>query len=348
MLYPPGMSAPRREARVGRYQLVRKIGRGTMAEVFEVRANEENDETEAAPRLCIKRMLPEYAENRRFVKMFENEARFSMALDHPNIARVFDFGHEHGVLYLVMERVDGSSLSRVRRRLAKMGRRLPTSLALHVTGEICKALHHAHTRTDPQGQPLGLVHRDVSPQNVLVSFEGQTKLVDFGIARAATAGDGPKGPKGKIHYMAPEQSGGEADGRADVFGAGATLFELLTGRTPLRGGRDEVLPLLRAGKIPSLSDHLGWADPDLVRLVDTALKPDPDDRWPSALAFQGAVANYEEGHGGRASPDELGALVRFVYTQRLTTQGRTVGVPAGYLDTLPLLADAPDNGVSMG
>jgi tRNA A-37 threonylcarbamoyl transferase component Bud32 len=328
---------------LGRYRLIRRLGRGGMAEVFEGRAEGAAGVTKA---VCVKRILPAYAQNRGFVRMFVDEARVSMALHHGNIAQVFDFGQEGHDLFLAMELVDGTSLWHVRRRLAKRGIRFPTPLALHVVQEVCKALHHAHTCTDERGRPLEIVHRDVSPQNVLLSYEGQVKLVDFGIARAASVAEDGGGVKGKLPYMAPEQARGEdVDRRADVFGVGAVLFELLTDRTPIEGSTATLLHRLDTGDVPSISEVAPGLDPALCAIVDRALAVDPAERFASALSLQEALAHYAHHSGQRASEDEMGMLVRHLFSTELVEAGRTLDLPADFERTLNRWRlDAGDSG----
>jgi hypothetical protein len=331
---------------LGRYRLVRRLGSGGMAEVFEARADGAAGVTKS---LCVKRILPAFAGDRRFVRMFVSEARIAMALDHGNIAQVFDFGQEGRELFLAMELVDGHSLARVHRQVRRAGLRFPVPLALQIVREVCKALHHAHERVDEQGRRLAIVHRDVSPQNVLLAYDGQVKLVDFGIARASSVAATGGGLVGKVPYMAPEQARGEeVDRRADVFGCGAVLFELLSGRTPIDPSTDPVLFQISDPTIPSLSDVAPDVDPVLAALVDRALAADRGARFPSALAFQEALAAYVERRRLRANEEDVGRLVRYLFADDLEAAERTLDVPPDFVDGLSAWRDgsvaAPPSG----
>ncbi|MFY2560845.1 serine/threonine-protein kinase, partial [Corallococcus terminator] len=213
----------------GRYTLLERIATGGMAEIYRARMTAVAGVTKP---VVIKKILPGYADKSAFVSMFVNEARIAAGLSHGNIAQVFDFGEVGGQYFIAMEWVDGHPLSRVLRRAREKGLyTLPQPLALLVTVEVLEGLAYAHTRLDDRGRPLHIIHRDVSPQNVLLSFEGQVKLVDFGIARARLAGHGESDEaeaKGKYAYFAPEQARGrELDARADIFAAGTLLYETL-------------------------------------------------------------------------------------------------------------------------
>ena len=214
--------------RLGRYTLLRSLGAGGMAELFLARA----DGIEGFAKLvALKRILPHKATNERFVRMLLNEARLVAALSHPNIAQVYDIGLAHGEYFFAMEYVHGQDLAHILHRAP--GRRIHLENALHVAIGVCAGLHCAHMARDPSGQPLDIVHRDVSPSNVLVSYQGAVKLVDFGVAKAATlVSETREGViKGKYGYMSPEQCLGDPlDRRSDVFAVGILLWEMTVGR----------------------------------------------------------------------------------------------------------------------
>ena len=296
-----------------------------MAETFEAEAV---GAAGVVKRVCLKRILPSYANDPHFVERFVAEAEVSMALGHGNVAQVFDFGQADGALYLAMELVDGESLHRIQRRLVQAGYLMPAALAVNVGIALCKALHHAHTLTDASGRGLGLVHRDVSPQNVLVSYEGQVKLVDFGIAAVAAKAATGEGLSGKVHYMAPEQAAGRAvDARADIFSVGAVLYELLSGRPPVEGALGAALYSLAQGRWPSLSEVAPHLDPGLCTVIDRAVAAVPEHRFQSALELQQALASWEASSSQRASEADLGGLVRFLFAQELAAAGRPADLP---------------------
>src|SRR5262245_18293462 len=210
----------------GNYRLVRRIARGGMAEVFLARhLGMEGFER----RVAIKRILPHLSEAEEFKSMFLDEARLAAQLTHPNIVHIYDFGRVDEYYFIGMEFVDGVDLGRLIRHARN--RPVPFEFAARIFSDVCSGLHYAHNAVDGEGRPLGLVHRDVTPQNVLVTYDGVVKLVDFGIAKAAwQAGRTRPGVvKGKFAYMSPEQvEGRRLDGRSDVFSAGICLYELIT------------------------------------------------------------------------------------------------------------------------
>jgi len=198
----------------GRYELLERISAGGMAEVFRGR------DLRTGAIVAVKRILPQVAEDEEFVKMFEDEARIASQLEHPHIARMLDFGRVEDSYYIAFEYVAGRDLRAVFDRSSRLGEKPPLPFLLHVFSRIGEGLSYAHARRDDQGNPQSIVHRDVSPQNIVVSFDGDVKLIDFGIAKAAGKLSRTQVGtlKGKFGYMAPEQvSGREIDHRADVF-----------------------------------------------------------------------------------------------------------------------------------
>jgi serine/threonine protein kinase len=265
---------------LGRYELLRPIARGGMAEVFLARRRAAGVEKW----LVVKRMRPERATDARFLELFVREARLSMSLAHQNIVPVFDFGRIDDQVFIAMERVEGkdlgSSLSR--------GGPLPPLLAAFVAAECCQALDYAHHRRGPDGLALGIVHRDVTPRNVMLSWSGEIKLTDFGIA--ALAGDAAA-VIGTPGYMAPEQARGEAlDPRADLYAIGMVLREALTGMRPRPGGeREATLVAARAGMLVPWPEAL---ESPLKVIVDRATALDREARYPDARAMLEALDGY--------------------------------------------------------
>src|SRR4051812_12602612 len=221
----------------GRYHVVSKIAHGGMAEIF--LALQKGEQGFQKP-VVLKRILPALAADPRFVRMFVDEAHIASALNHGNLVQVLDLGKASDQYFLVLELVDGWSLEQVRRRAQKAKLKLPLPLALYIVGALCRGLAYVHTRAR-NGKPLGIVHRDVTPQNVMLSREGEVKLADFGIAKAV--GKSEKSAtgiiKGKFAYMSPEQSLGQPlDGRSDLFSVGSLLYLLVTGKKPFDGPTD--------------------------------------------------------------------------------------------------------------
>src|SRR5262245_1388972 len=212
-------------SRIGRYQLITRLAVGGMAEVYLARHGELSG---FKTLVVVKKVLPHLAENPEFISMFLDEARIASLLDHPNVVRIFEVGKVANEYFLAMELVQGKPLSSINRR--SMEKKEPTNskLAALIVAHAAHGLHHAHNLCDANGQPLGLVHRDVSPQNILVSFEGSVKVIDFGIARALgrLTETSTGGMKGKIGYMSPEQAKSEEiDHRTDIFALGVVLWE---------------------------------------------------------------------------------------------------------------------------
>jgi eukaryotic-like serine/threonine-protein kinase len=274
-------------ARIDRYELIAPIGDGGMAQVWVAK----HAGPHAFRRLfAIKVIHPRFADEPSFRGMFLDEARISSMIEHPNVAQVFDLGEEGGVLFLAMEFVDGESVSTLQR--AQGGGPMPIDVAVRVVADMCAGLHAAHSLADASGATQGIVHRDVSPQNVLASVKGQVKVIDFGIAlardRVANA-TGAGTLKGKLNYMAPEQAMSRPLGpAADIFGAGATLYRMLTGRAPFDGGGEAAtLRMLLEGVRPApLPPHIPSAINDVV---DRALANQPADRFATADEMREAL-----------------------------------------------------------
>ena len=242
--------------------------------------------------VAVKTILPKFAADVRFQQMFLDEARIASRIEHTNVAQIFDLGDEHGVLYLVMEWVHGDALTKLHRAVEKKGLTIPHGVLLRVLADTCGGLHAAHELRGEDGTLLGVVHRDVSPQNILVSARGVAKLIDFGIAKARDrlAGDTNTGLlKGKVQYMAPEQAlGREVDRRADIWAVGALLYHLLAGKPAYEGVNQlATLHMLTAGKPPSpLPDSV---PAPIVASISRALSQNPDDRYSTAAEMQTAL-----------------------------------------------------------
>ena len=296
--------------RLGPYDLLRRVATGGMAEVYVARR--------AGPHgfqktVAVKRILPQFARDPDFVAMFVDEARVCARLTHPNIVQVFDFGEHDGELYMAMEYVDGTTGARLIRAAAGRGEELPLDVCLHITLSILRALEYAHSARDDDGKSLALVHRDVSPGNVLIDRSGAVKLTDFGIARAAEierrtdAGQ----LKGKLGYMSPEQVvGRELDARSDIFTLGIVLGEMLILRPLFSGGKElDVLLRIRDADLSAI-DRAGQRVPDDVRAVlFRALSRDPALRWPSAGAFADALEDVVRRRRLQVGPSRLASLV---------------------------------------
>src|SRR5690242_1120624 len=236
--------------------------------------------------VAIKRILPHLSQDRRFVELLIAEAKVLSLLKHRNIVQIFDVGlGDDGQYFLVMEFVDGKDLGAVQRAFEVQRRRMPFDLVLHIGAEICEALEHAHTSRGPDGKPMSLVHRDVSPSNVLLSRAGEVKLTDFGIAKRAEQ-DATQGGavRGKFAYISPEQARNEpVDPRSDVFSVGILLWELVTNRRLFSGLDDlSALRAVREGHVPRPSETDPRLPPELDRILAAATARDRARRYASA------------------------------------------------------------------
>ena len=283
----PANQAQPEVTRLGPYDIVRKLARGGMAELFLARTTgPEGIET----LVVLKKILPSHAESPKFVRLFLDEARLAATLDHPHIARVFDTGKADGHYFFTMEHVHGQDVRTTMRQLARIERQFPIEHVLLIARAVASALHYAHERRRPDGTLLGIVHRDVSPSNILVSYEGAVKLVDFGVAKATTSSVKTRtgALKGKIAYMSPEQAkGAPIDRRSDIFSLGIVLWEMVTGRRLFKCENDlaTIQRIINSqAQPPSL-----WrreCPPELDRIILGALANDPDRRYQSAEQLQ--------------------------------------------------------------
>jgi serine/threonine protein kinase len=289
----PEAAEPPVRARIGRYEVIRRLARGGMAEVFLARSSGPAD---FAKTVVLKRVLPGLGADRRIVRMFLDEARTAALLHHSNIVQIFDFGEVDGEYFIVMELLEGLSLAAVLDQLQARGAALPLDGALVVARDVCAGLHYAHEQTGPGGGPLGIVHRDVSPQNVMITWHGEVKLVDFGIAKAAhnLARTVTGMLKGKVRYMSPEQAGGGAvDRRSDVFSLGVVLWELTVGQRLVRGQTElETLQALAGQDVPAPSTFRPGYPPALEEIVLRALQREPAARFQTARALQEALERF--------------------------------------------------------
>ncbi|MEO8214958.1 MAG: serine/threonine-protein kinase [Myxococcales bacterium] len=280
-------------ARFGRFELIERIGTGGMAEVF--RAAVKGPEG-FHREIVVKRILPELSARPRFTQMFVNEAKISALLNHPNIVQIFEFGESDGAYFIAMESVRGLTLREVLTRLRQQQRMMPVVAAAEITREVLIALDYAHNLHDADGRALDIVHRDISPSNIMLGDTGAVKVLDFGIARAAdlTSDDEGKVVKGKIAYLAPEQiSCGDIDARADLFAVGCVLHELLTGRVMFRAQNDLQKKVdLLAQETPPPSAWNGEVPPALDLVVARATARGPNARYTSAADMLADVENY--------------------------------------------------------
>jgi serine/threonine-protein kinase len=304
----------------GRYQLLKKLAAGGMGQVFLARTGEAGFEK----LVVLKSILPHLVEDQEFYEMFSDEAKVSMRLNHPNIVQIFEFGQERGIHFLVMEYVAGEDIRKMVKRIGQQGSTLPLGGILRVIADAAAGLDYAHKATDAKGQPLGIIHRDVSPQNVLVGFDGAVKLIDFGVAKAAGRAQHTATGilKGKFPYMSPEQAeGDELDPRSDIFAIGIVLWELLTGRRLFKGESDTATQkLVRTCSVPAPSTLGAGLPQDLDAIVLKSLAKNRNDRFPDAGAMRMAIEDFITKKGIPASPAHLVSFLRPFYIERIAQE----------------------------
>jgi hypothetical protein len=329
----------------GKFFLLERVAVGGMAEIFLAKSFAEGGFESL---FVLKRILPHLGEDPSFVEMFVTEAKVSVGLQHPNIVRVFDFGKEGPHYFLLMEHIDGRDLRRVMRAYAHAGKPIPLSLALHMVAEACKGLHYAHTRTRPDGSPVGIVHRDVSPSNLLLSWDGEVKVADFGIARAEwVVGEEEASVKGKFEYMSPEQStGGALDARSDVFSLGIILYELVTGKRAFKGETAvQTLQRLRDMAFEPVRSAAPDAPEAVAAVIDRALQARPEDRFQSARELGDALRRASDGlqgHRDDSLRDELSHSLRALFTAEIAADHlRLEHATEAALELLLAQQDAP-------
>ncbi len=294
-----------------RYRIIEKIDAGGMAEIYKgVAVSLDGFEKTVA----IKRILPNLTQDAKFVSMFLDEARLSMQLNHANIVQILDLGQVGGTYFMAMELVDGMNLRRAMQRAIDLVRPYPVSVACFVAMEIAKGLAYAHEKADAQGHPLGIVHRDVSPPNILLSRQGEVKVTDFGLAKAKSnvAVSEVDVVKGKFAYLSPETvAGKQPDARADIYAVGIILWEMLCGRRLFAAANDlEIVELVRKGDVPKVSSLRSDADEDLDKVLQRMMAKNIKRRFQSCREVEQELGNYLAGKGMRATSADLATFVR--------------------------------------
>lgn len=300
---------------LGKYQLVATLGQGGMGTVYLALASGFG---EFRKLLVLKELRQDLTRQEGFVSMFMDEAKLAARLSHPNVVQTFEAGESDNRYFLAMEYLDGQSLSTVLERTAKPGSaKLSRAMHIQILCEALEGLHYAHELLDYDGSSLNVVHRDVSPQNVFVTYHGQVKVVDFGVAKVANASvkTAPGMFVGKFSYAAPEQVlGGPVDARTDVFAMGVMLWQAIAGR-PF----SQLVPTIAAcrarrhGLEPRIGDMVPNVDPVLARICDRALAVDPDERFASAKEFRCQLQDYVQQAGVRVEASEIGQLMHGVF-----------------------------------
>jgi serine/threonine protein kinase len=276
-----------------KYRVIRHIATGGMAEVF---LGESSSVQGFVKKVAIKRVLPHLAQNQKFIQMFLDEARLSARLDHANIVSVFDIGATNNTYFLVMEFVDGVNLKEIAENVRRRGGSFEPKQACYVGVEVCRGLSYAHELVDEHGACLGIVHRDISPPNIMITKRGEIKVADFGLAKAGIQVEKtePGVVKGKFSYLAPEVANGEpADVRSDIFSLGVVLWEMLAGRRLFLGETDyKTVKLVQRANIPRLSPLNQYVDEAIEEILFKALAKDPAHRYQTAREFGDSLAGY--------------------------------------------------------
>jgi len=309
--------------RFGKYTLIRKLAVGGMAELF---LAIQRSMAGFEKLIVIKRVLPHLAQDKGFVEMLLDEARIAATLNHPNVAHIYDVGAFEGQYYIAMEHVHGEDLRAIVRQMKKKEvSSFPLEHALAIALGCCSGLAYAHDKKDLDGEPLQIVHRDVSPQNILVTFSGDVKLVDFGIAKAgrSTHEDTKSGKlKGKIPYMSPEQAQGEnLDARSDVFALGVILFELSTGRRLFKSGTEfDTMRMIVEGSYPRPRTINPSLAPRLEEIIMRALEKDRTKRYQTAREMQGDLEGFIRAERLAVSSISLGEWMQDLFAEKLAQQ----------------------------
>lgn len=313
----------------GNYALVGEIAVGGMAEVFlGVRKGLEG----FLKVVVLKRVLPHFSDNEQFIRMFIDEARIAARLDHPNIVRTYEFGEVNGQYFTVMEYLPGEDLRSVLRELSHARQWLPLHIAVGIVMQLCAGLHCAHQLTDTTGHPLNLVHRDVGPANIIITYGGEVKIIDFGVAKTNMTATATGTVKGKLAYMPPEQIlATGVDQRADIFSVGVVLWELLTGRRLFGRASDAAtLYSIMNDRVAPPSRHRAEVPRELDAIVMRALSRDPADRYDSAEAMSEALEQFLA-RQPKYDPRALAAIVEDLFgssranAKRAISQSRTLG-----------------------
>ncbi|MCB9596004.1 MAG: serine/threonine protein kinase [Sandaracinaceae bacterium] len=305
----------------GRYLLLDRVGVGGMAEVFRAKSfGPEGGETIVA----IKRIRPHLAQHEGFVQMFEDEATIAGQLEHENVVRIYEVGKLEGTHFIAMEYVFGRDLLQLLAKLRSQQQVMAPQMAAWITANMLAGLHYAHTRVDAHGRPLALVHRDISPQNVLISYDGAVKLIDFGIAKATTRVFQTMGDvvKGKIGYMSPQQILGEPiDHRSDIFAASTCLHEMLTCRRLFRGPSDvDVVDRVRNAWVDPPSATNARVSPELDAIVMRGLAREPHERWQSAAEMRDALMMYVATSDPPFAAPQLGFVMRALFDAEMRAE----------------------------
>lgn len=352
-----GSGAAQAAESFGKYRKIAVLGRGGMATVYLAAAQGPGGFTKLA---VVKELRPELAEDPEFMAKFLDEARLAAMLSHPNVVQTFEVLTDGDQHLIVMEYLEGQPLSRVRSKLAELGE-IGVVAQLRIICDALSGLHYAHELTDYEGRPLGVVHRDMSPHNLFVTYRGEAKVIDFGIAKAADASSLTRTGiiKGKLAYMSPEQAGGKSvdiDRRADVFAAGVIVWEAAAGQRMWAGIEEMgILHRLATGDIPRLRDVRPGVSPVLDEICRHALAPDAAGRTPTAEALRCDLEQYMETTKRQVSVRDVGELVTRAFAEDrqkikavVDTQLRALRAASSEAHAVPLAQLGPAHSGSAG
>ncbi len=308
---------------LGAYVLIEQIAVGGMAEIYLAKTR---GVAGFEKFLCLKVIHPNFADDEQFIEMLIDEAKIAVGLNHVNIAQIFDLGHDAKTYFIAMEYIDGADLFKIMRSLSERDVEVPVDTAVFIAQEICTGLDYAHRKRDESGKPLGIIHRDISPQNILISNSGEVKIIDFGIAKAASRSRKTQAGviKGKYYYMSPEQAWGDpVDSRSDIFSAGIILYEVLTGQMLyLEEDINKLLDMVRKADIPRPSTRRRDIPAQLESTVMKALAKRPADRWQTAHEFQVALTSFLYSFSPDFTPERLADLLNTAMAEEEVAKAR--------------------------
>ncbi|PTL75582.1 serine/threonine-protein kinase [Vitiosangium sp. GDMCC 1.1324] len=323
-------------ATFGRYQLVHRLGQGGMGEVHLANLTGAGGFEKL---YVLKTMLPQMGADPQFVKRFQHEARLLVHLQHSNIAQVYDMGEVAGTFFMAMEYVPGVDLSRMQGRAEQVGSAVPIPIALYIGQQVSAALGYAHRKVGPDGAPLGIVHRDVSPHNVMVSYEGEVKVIDFGLAKSAagSAHTLPSTVMGKLGYMSPEQARGEKlDHRSDIYSCGVMVWEMLAGRRLFEADSvGQMIVAMGRPSLPSLRSIRPDIPASLDKVVHRALAPEVNDRYARADDFARALNEEAVRESAHVGAEEVGAYLRALCPEEFAEQRRLISTLSRRVPSAP-------------
>ena len=306
--------------RFGDYVIIKHLASGGMAKVYLARQTGVGGFTKA---VAMKVILPQFAGNKEFINMFLDEARLCVYLNHAHIAQVLDLGEVNGQYYIAMEFAHGEDLQMISRMTRKRGRLLPLPSAAKIVSQIAEGLYYAHTKTDDQGKPLGVIHRDISPHNIILTFDGQAKLIDFGIAKATvTYKEEEEGVlKGKFSYMSPEQIRGmPLDSRSDIFALGIVLWEICTGASLYRESSELLtMEAILRKPVPKPRELRGDMPPELESIILKSLAKRTVDRFQTAVEMHQALEDYLNSSGWNVGTPHLSEFMRKLFPDDFTS-----------------------------